>query len=379
VTAQYSGFTFSEEGFSAIGSRLAEYSIARAVATSAAFPGVFNSSTLNTFDLARGRQNKHMPSGYLHLLDGGPADNLGIDALVQNARNVVSHWTEDEFAPYSGCLFIVVDAYAGQTATQEGGAKPDLRGFVSHVVDLNFIDATDALLQRRREDTLEQLGVPLSVFGDSFPESFYEDTPGLLRRGVQTVTFVNESVPIGQGSQVWIDNDHPMSKSEYESALRKARERRFSCAVWHISLNDIRSIVMPTSNENLSDQEAYVAKREFAKTPAVRTRNQVWEITSRIKTDFNLSGPTGCTRKLLQDALWDAGRIAVRDDLASRKRVCRWMLEHGIRPLRRCIADEDPPLVKDYPVRAVVDGNRNDRGVECVGADEPHFTPRVLQ
>ena len=105
---------FTQDEFDIICDDLSTFPLARAVAASSAFPGLLNSMTVNTFNapkacpvdlpepswLANARRNQfeHRPSyrqalaydrltsenkKYLHLLDGGLTDNLGLRAIYE--------------------------------------------------------------------------------------------------------------------------------------------------------------------------------------------------------------------------------------------------------------------------------------------------------
>ena len=74
-------FTFTDEGFSRLGSALAFYPVANAVNASSAFPGAFQDVTLEWY---------MTPREYVHLYDGGPIDNLGVQAITEYInRNIL--------------------------------------------------------------------------------------------------------------------------------------------------------------------------------------------------------------------------------------------------------------------------------------------------
>src|SRR5208337_3655611 len=88
-------FCFTKECFGKIGSSIDRYSLAHAVMASAAFPAVFQSVTLK--DYAREED------WYVHLMDGGASDNLGITAL----GGILKEKTDAN----SKKLIIVIDAH----------------------------------------------------------------------------------------------------------------------------------------------------------------------------------------------------------------------------------------------------------------------------
>jgi len=130
-------FTFTNEDFVDIGSSIESYSLARAVMASATFPGVFNFMTLRDYE-----RNE-----YLHVFDGGNSDNLGLTSL----KRVIweSRLNEDSEQPViqpKKIIVILVDAF-----TKPKGANPkssDPRNSIAYIVDTNFLDATDSLLDK---------------------------------------------------------------------------------------------------------------------------------------------------------------------------------------------------------------------------------------
>jgi predicted acylesterase/phospholipase RssA len=98
-TAGHYHFAFTPETFAAARSNLDQYPIANAVMASAAFPGAFNYVTLRDF----------RAGNYIHLLDGGAYDNLGLNAIriAMEARD--NHGPGDK--PPADRIVILVDAY----------------------------------------------------------------------------------------------------------------------------------------------------------------------------------------------------------------------------------------------------------------------------
>lgn len=75
-------FTFTTEDFARVCSSVEDYSVARAVMATATFPGVFNFMTLRDYDRKNGICNSNTEDKhYLHVFDGGNADNLGLTSL----------------------------------------------------------------------------------------------------------------------------------------------------------------------------------------------------------------------------------------------------------------------------------------------------------
>jgi predicted acylesterase/phospholipase RssA len=142
-------FTFTDERFAALHSVLATYHVANAVNASSAFPGAFQDVTL---------QGYVEPPQYLHLYDGGPIDNLGVQAIVEYLNRNILGTSLDRLFP-NGCLMIIVDA-------SPASEHPDLntdessRTFIDYFVDANALDAMDAMLMESRRSLLARMGIP---------------------------------------------------------------------------------------------------------------------------------------------------------------------------------------------------------------------------
>lgn len=149
VHNDHTRFTFTDERFAALNSVLARYHVANAVNASSAFPGAFQDVTL---------QKYVEPPLYLHLYDGGPIDNLGVQAVVEYMNRNILGASLDRLFP-DGCLIIVIDA----TPASE---HPDLdthessRTFLDYFIDTNALDAMDAMLMESRRSLLARMGIP---------------------------------------------------------------------------------------------------------------------------------------------------------------------------------------------------------------------------
>jgi NTE family protein len=143
-------FTFTDDRFAGLHSVLAKYRVANAVNASSAFPGAFQDVTLQWY---------MEPPQYLHLYDGGPIDNLGVQAVVEYLNRNILGTSLDGLFP-KGCVIIVIDAtpasehpelYFGQSS----------RSFVDYFVDTNALDAMDAMLMESRRSLLKNMGIPV--------------------------------------------------------------------------------------------------------------------------------------------------------------------------------------------------------------------------
>ena len=143
-------FTFTDERFASIHSVLAPYHVANAVNASSAFPGAFQDVTLQWY---------MEPAQFLHLYDGGPIDNLGVQAITQYINMNILGTSLDRLFP-KGCVIIIIDA----TPTSEHpelNAKQSSRSFIDYFIDTNALDATDAMLSESRRSLLVQLSIPV--------------------------------------------------------------------------------------------------------------------------------------------------------------------------------------------------------------------------
>jgi predicted acylesterase/phospholipase RssA len=148
-------FTFTKEDFERICSPIQSYSVARAVMSTATFPGVFNFMTLRDFCWKKGADNAK-DARYLHVFDGGNGDNLGLTSL----KRVIWHALADRDArptlsPYKKVIVIQVDAHIDPRGADPGESDP--RGAFDFILDTNFIDATDSLLEANRARLLAEL------------------------------------------------------------------------------------------------------------------------------------------------------------------------------------------------------------------------------
>lgn len=151
-----SGFTFTREDFQGrLCSDIGAFSLPRAVMTSSAFPLAFATMTLEDFGRDAGHcaprePGLHRDRRFLHLIDGGNADNLGLRAVK---RALLELWSRGQLARYDRIIVLQVDAFATPEGT--GPHKPDPRNLIDMVLDTNVSHAVDALLQSNRDRLLD--------------------------------------------------------------------------------------------------------------------------------------------------------------------------------------------------------------------------------
>ncbi len=145
-------FVFCDESFDEINSDLGKYPIAHAVAASSAVPVIIHHVTLRDYSTIFDR--------YVHLLDGGINDNLGVTSLVETYTAQVQHARETHQPdPYpTGMILSVIDAHTNLDS--EIGDKPDMGVVESLAAGAGL--TTTALLNRVSSATLADLIVTYS-------------------------------------------------------------------------------------------------------------------------------------------------------------------------------------------------------------------------
>ena len=152
VHNDHTRFTFTDDRFERLRSVLASYHVANAVNASSAFPGAFQDVTLQWY---------MTPPQYLHLYDGGPIDNLGVQAITEYInRNILGKSLKLVFP--NGCLIIIIDATPA-SEHQELNTGQSSRSFIDYFVDTNALDAMDAMLLESRRSLLAGMGIPVAM------------------------------------------------------------------------------------------------------------------------------------------------------------------------------------------------------------------------
>lgn len=350
-------FTFTQEALlSRQRAHLHSYPLSQAVMASAAFPGVFNSVTLKRYPglMQPSRpgvgQRPPTPVGYDHLIDGGPADNLGIEALIALAASHQRARAKDLPAGDSQapCFFFVIDAYP-EGVPHRTGWDPDPRSVVSHAVDMNFLDAFDALLIQRRKNLLALLGLGGDApgtggayIGDVLQRVQVDDLPDLLIGPGRQVVEVDIPRDISHDgrSALPIQRAEPCRLGECPTGTPPGKApppspAYFRCTAWHINLSGLMTI---RSHVGEPGQEPQRIPNSDAglRHPVLLQRGRIQYVTNQIDTNFRLVGPHGCSPELLQNVLYAAAFIAVQEDHASRISTCNWFAAAGLPPSDKC-------------------------------------------
>ena len=124
-------FSFTEKDFETLRSRLDLYPLAYGVTGSAAFPGAFHYVTLRNYGNADAQ--------FVHLMDGGFQDNLGIESLWRILLR-------DSGTRYRNVPVLLILADARPETKAKSAADPDPRHFLDYFVDFSNIQDTYSLL-----------------------------------------------------------------------------------------------------------------------------------------------------------------------------------------------------------------------------------------
>ncbi len=162
-------FTFTKENMQKICSNQADYLVSRAVVASSAVPAVFSPITLINYDGCKKATDSVYTDKarypYLHLLDGGISDNLGIRSvlsLADSQQNELYQLLKNKpHKPIKQVVFIVVDA-ADKIPEQiaKSPKEPNLEDIIGAVTtfqSMRYNESTLALLKQRIKDWEKQL------------------------------------------------------------------------------------------------------------------------------------------------------------------------------------------------------------------------------
>ncbi len=320
-------FTFTRDAVARLGSDINDLRVADAVMASGAFPGVFGTRTLAAYRSASDKNAKRLdeptsttPLSYVHLIDGGAADNLGADAL----SIALLRWHQYTSRPSSeerregmkdpGCMLILVDSSTGSESDNSKHADPR-SPLVDYVVDTNALLAIDAMMKRRRVDTLHRMGIDLSR----------RDRVGIRQR-------LNREANLS----------HVFDRNFRTNGAQVVPP---TCFVWHISLDKVDEIFEAEPYERWEitpEQSAAVTK--FYKDPY---RRRLGLAAVGIQTNYKLKS-SHCDKSTdISFVLRASARELVVGDSYARSAVCDWMEEQDMSGVTQCKnspADRMEPL-----------------------------------
>jgi NTE family protein len=347
-------FVFSDDRFlRRLGSRLDEFPISLAMATSGAFPGVFNSVTLRKFSLdptVRSQEEGLIAQRqYVHLIDGGSADNFGTDTLIDLARQHFIARFNRRQAP-SACLIMVIDSHVPNAAISDA-QQSDRRNVFSSVIDLNFLDAIDALLSNRRNDALTAMGIDrtksLTRFNVPMNEQVIEYNITPYRRVSQFPILYYEQ----DGKAI----DRPQFAAEPDNLelldIQQTTPKTFMCTAWHIGLDDSHWVV--PWKQSAEGKAEPVKLKDPQDQQLLAYRIKLARLIKQVPTNYKLEGPKRCTSEFVQQALYDAAKIVVRQDQPSVSAVCNWFKQNGLDTKGQCAVDTKPVFRENYPIEPI--------------------------
>jgi len=339
-------FAFSSRGFRSIGSRIGSYPIGNAVMASAAFPGAFNSVTLRTYPLGEKKES------YIHVFDGGPADNLGVESLLRlaistarkgNTDVMLRHGGRDEWRKPAACLIIMADAYPVGTIGLNR-YRNDPRGLIDNFVDFNFMQAFDHFLSRRRDEFLEKAGLDRPYAGDNALDTQVPGYPFFAVPPRRIMSEIELPLQAYKNSRPLVESIRAVNASARQSDGTGGAMR---CMMWHLAFDNLSSFrathpafeALPTRNILATPSDAEAVQRsalswELKQSELYRAKLRL--LVSQIATDFNLTGPQNCSPTFLQDALYEAARIVVTEEVVARAAVCKWLKSKNLHVPSNC-------------------------------------------
>lgn len=316
-------FAFTEEQFDEIGSNLARYPLAHAVMASGAFPLFFDNVTLRDF---RPRPPWTEETGarvaiaprYVHLLDGGPSDNLGLDALREIAQNAAIETLRAE-KPFSGCVLISIDAAVDRDAGH--ATQSDTRSGLGRIVALNAKAAIDALFLARRSSQLA--AYRLNVYEDA-----KRDNLGAQLRLTNHAQFpLFGDVSRSSRTSGLLRATNPRATAYDASKELFERLSKIQCSIWHMPLGGVANfqLDLPVWTTDAKSPrpirfEPYGPNRELA------------EKVRRIETHYRLTDGSGRSPESLQDDIHKAAELLVNSGLLLERQTI-WNLQQLIKSL----------------------------------------------
>jgi NTE family protein len=195
-------FTFTQERFDLICTNLSSYSVARAVTASSAVPVLFPTVVLENhadqcqlegtreWDLliqaearAEGEAQVSLVEGlrsyrdveerkYIHLVDGGISDNLGLRSMIDRLENLGEHLFEKlKEKPFKNVLVILVNAdVEPDRLIEKTAGKPSASSAMGAYASVQIDRYNQETLDRLREDLAElevkaaEHGLPIRLY-----------------------------------------------------------------------------------------------------------------------------------------------------------------------------------------------------------------------
>ena len=245
-------FLFTDEAFIKIGSGLDTYAVSRAVIASGAFPGAFHNVTLRDYT---------QPKQYVHLFDGGPSDNLGINSIRKIAREL---YLRPESEHPKKCLVLIVDAYTEGWNLSRGDSDTR-KAITDFVIDTNALEASSVLLSLRRHKLLQEMGIRSDA---------------------------NKAPDVYQSFNLFAEPDDPELK--HHPKLTDVK-----CHAWLITFQRLQHLTHLANAETIS------------------------AIVNNIPTRYTLLAPHGLGAAEAQEALFKAAEMLIKEDKETLAQICK--------------------------------------------------------
>ncbi len=283
-------WSFTEENFRWMNSRIETVPISRAVAASTAVPGIYNGIALRSY----GDDGTYR---YLHFVDGGISENLGVETLLQLYIKSRRHefadkkTMTDEGRPPRGCFIFAVDSYPDRLQSSALASKRDLRTGTDFIIDRNLLTTFDIMSNNARDRFFTSLKSGLGFEGPFFPVIYR---------------------PISSG---------------------------YRCTIWHIHFG------------YLLDSTHFYTMKVDRNVDFRKMRGDLREILPAIETHWKLVAPGSCEPAALQDALYAGAKILVTEDRLTQNWVRGWFQDRGLKVKEELPQDFEEPEYEFFKKR----------------------------
>lgn len=298
--------------------------IADAVMASATFPGIFNDRTFGSFTEIREREKKvtQKPTSYIHVIDGGASDNLGVDSLATYAQTWHDNWYvppgHENFHKIKEtiCLLILIDSSTGVESNKSNISDPRTN-FTDYFIDSNFIQAVDAMMARRRFDTLRSLGI-------DFSDRDYAKLRSRFIENAELSYFVNRKIMI-DGSPT--------------TAVK--------CTIWHIALDGLLNIFNATPMKTWEMSKEQIEANKERTLRDKNYRKTVQKNVKTIETNFRLSAGFCKNEKIILQNIRSAAHELVAGDAYVASKICNAYNSAGLFNSKICDVKKYEPIVPE--------------------------------
>ena len=276
---------------------------------------------------------------YLHLFDGGTADNLGVSTLIDAAKNFALSARQQ---PLKGCLIIAVDANQSLPilGREPGRYQSDPREFIDHIIDTNIFPATDTMLLENRSAALRRLGLTHSF--EDLDEDLKPIIPPQLYPLGRFKLFDESLGDPFPSPYINLENSLDFLARLYnrrnENGIQSLDDKNIECLVWHINFGRLLTVAMQPDRGSYEEMNFAL---QFYFPLALGMSN--------IQTHYKLVESPGCDKSYLQQMLYDAAHILVQDDWSSVQGIFNWFSK-SMEKLPSANHSLDPePLLKEAP------------------------------